>query len=230
MNVRKLTVWIVVVLALASWFLFDLGQYFSLASLKEQRDAIQALIATHPFRVYGGFVLLYVVIATLSLPGAMIMTLAAGALFDFWVAVLLVSIASSIGATLAFVVARFLLGESVQHRFRARLAKFNAGVEKDGGFYLLTLRLIPLLPFFVVNLVMGLTRIRIWTFYWVTLVGMLPVTVVYVNAGAQLADLHGLSGLLSPDLLAAFALLALFPWLAKAVVTFLRERTSQRDP
>ncbi|MEP5968788.1 MAG: TVP38/TMEM64 family protein, partial [Sulfitobacter pontiacus] len=224
MNVKKLALLIVIAALVASYFVFDLGQYLSLDYLKEQRGAFQALAAEQPVLVLGGFFLLYVAVTALSLPGAAIMTLAAGALFGFWAALLLVSFASSVGATLAFLASRFLFKDAVQSRFGERLKKINAGVEKDGAFYLFTLRLIPAFPFFVINLVMGLTPLKTWTFYWVSQVGMLAGTAVYVNAGTQLGELDSLSGLLSVDLIGAFVLLGLFPWLAKAVMAFLQAR------
>ncbi|MDN5869561.1 MAG: FAD-dependent oxidoreductase [Nitrococcus sp.] len=214
----------VIAALMASYVVFDLGQYLNLAYLKEQLAAFQALAASNPAWVLGGFFLLYVVVTALSLPGATIMTLAAGALFGFWVALVLVSFASSIGATLAFLASRFLFQDTVQRRFGERLKKINAGVEKDGAYYLFTLRLIPVFPFFVVNLVMGLTRIRTWTFYWVSQVGMLAGTAVYVYAGMELGELDQLSGLLSPDLIGAFVLLGLFPWLAKGAMAFIQRR------
>jgi len=228
MNIKKLVLLIVIAALVASYFVFDLGQYLSLDYLKEQRGAFQALAADQPVLVLGGFFLLYVAVTALSLPGAAIMTLAAGALFGFWVALLLVSFASSVGATLAFLASRFLFKDAVQSRFGERLKKINAGVEKDGAFYLFTLRLIPAFPFFVINLVMGLTPLKTWTFYWVSQVGMLAGTAVYVNAGTQLGELDSLSGLLSVDLIGAFVLLGLFPWLAKAVMAFLQARKVYR--
>jgi pyruvate/2-oxoglutarate dehydrogenase complex dihydrolipoamide dehydrogenase (E3) component/uncharacterized membrane protein YdjX (TVP38/TMEM64 family) len=228
MNVKKVALLGVIAALVASYFVFDLGQYLSLDYLKEQRGAFQALAADQPVLVLGGFFLLYVAVTALSLPGAAIMTLAAGALFGFWVALLLVSFASSVGATLAFLASRFLFKDAVQSRFGERLKKINAGVEKDGAFYLFTLRLIPAFPFFVINLVMGLTPLKTWTFYWVSQVGMLAGTAVYVNAGTQLGELDSLSGLLSVDLIGAFVLLGLFPWLAKAVMAFLQARKVYR--
>ena len=228
MNVKKLALLGVIVALVASYFVFDLGQYLSLDYLKAQRGAFQSLAAEQPVLVLGGFFLLYVAVTALSLPGAAIMTLAAGALFGFWVALLLVSFASSVGATLAFLASRFLFKDAVQSRFGERLKKINAGVEKDGAFYLFTLRLIPAFPFFVINLVMGLTPLKTWTFYWVSQVGMLAGTAVYVNAGTQLGELDTLSGLLSVDLIGAFVLLGLFPWLAKAVMAFLQARKVYR--
>ncbi len=228
MNVKKVALLGVIAALVASYFVFDLGQYLSLDYLKEQRGAFQALAADQPVLVLGGFFLLYVAVTALSLPGAAIMTLAAGALFGFWVALLLVSFASSVGATLAFLASRFLFKDAVQSRFGERLKKINAGVEKDGAFYLFTLRLIPAFPFFVINLVMGLTPLKTRTFYWVSQVGMLAGTAVYVNAGTQLGELDSLSGLLSVDLIGAFVLLGLFPWLAKAVMAFLQARKVYR--
>ena len=228
MNVKKLALLIVIAALVASYFVFDLGQFLSLDYLKAQRGAFQSLAAEQPVLVLGGFFVLYVAVTALSLPGAAIMTLAAGALFGFWVALLLVSFASSMGATLAFLAARFLFKDAVQERFGERLKKINAGVEKDGAFYLFTLRLIPAFPFFVINLVMALTPLKTWTFYWVSQVGMLAGTAVYVNAGTQLGELERLSGLLSPGLLGAFVLLGLFPWLAKAVLAVVQRRKVYR--
>ena len=228
MNVKKLALLIVIAALVASYFVFDLGQYLSLDYLKAQRGAFQSLAAEQPVLVLGGFFVLYVAVTALSLPGAAIMTLAAGALFGFGVALVLVSFASSVGATLAFLASRFLFKDAVQSRFGERLKKINAGVAKDGAFYLFTLRLIPAFPFFVINLVMGLTPLKTWTFYWVSQVGMLAGTAVYVNAGTQLGELDSLSGLLSVDLIGAFVLLGLFPWLAKAVMAFLQARKVYR--
>lgn len=224
MPAKRLSVLLVVPVLVAAWLVFDLGQYLNLAYLKEQRTYIQALTAAYPLRVLGVFFLLYVTIATLSLPGAMIMTVAAGALFAFWQAVLVVSFASSIGATLAFLASRFVFQKAVQRRFGKRLRNINTGIKKDGVYYLLTLRLTPLFPYFIANLVMGLTPIRTRTFYWVTQLGLLPVTFVYVNAGAQLGQLDRLSDVFSLDVIGAFALLALFPWLAKALIAFIQKR------
>ncbi|GAA5127095.1 FAD-dependent oxidoreductase [Alloalcanivorax gelatiniphagus] len=228
MSIKKMTLLLVIVALVAGYFFFDVGQYLSLDYLKQQQGAFQTLASEHPVAVLGGFFALYVLVTALSLPGAAIMTLAAGALFGFWVALLLVSFASSLGATLAFLAARFLFKDAVQERFGERLKKINAGVEKDGAFYLFTLRLIPAFPFFVINLLMALTPLKTWTFYWVSQVGMLAGTAVYVNAGTQLGELSSLSGLLSPGLLGAFVLLGLFPWLAKAALALVQRRKMYR--
>jgi len=222
MNVRKLILLAVFAILIASYFFFDLGQYLSLDYIKNQQASFDALYQENPALILGGFFIMYVVVTALSLPGAAIMTLAAGALFGFWVALLLVSFASSMGATLAFLASRFLFHDTVQQRFGDRLKKLNEGVRKDGAFYLFTLRLVPAFPFFVINLVMGLTPIKVRTFYFVSQVGMLAGTAVYVLAGTQLGQIESASGLLSPELIGAFVLLGIFPWIAKGIMARLQ--------
>lgn len=224
MNIKKALLLVIIAALIASYFVFDLGQYFSLGYIKEQQSAFDALYQDNPALILGGFFALYVMVTALSLPGAAIMTLAAGALFGFWIALALVSFASSAGATLAFLASRFLFHDAVQNRFGERLKKLNEGVKKEGAFYLFTLRLVPVVPFFIINLVMGLTPIKARTFYWVSQVGMLAGTAVYVNAGTQLGQIDSLGGLLSPELLGAFVLLGLFPWIAKAIMNRLQAR------
>ena len=165
MNFRKLTFLVIFASLIAGFFFFDLGQYFSLNYIKEQQSAFDALYQDNPTLILGGFFALYVLVTALSLPGAAIMTLAAGALFGFWIALGMVSFASSAGATLAFLASRFLFHDAVQSRFGERLKKLNEGVKKEGAFYLFTLRLVPVVPFFIINLVMGLTPIKARTFY-----------------------------------------------------------------
>ncbi|MCL6250779.1 FAD-dependent oxidoreductase [Altererythrobacter sp. KTW20L] len=211
-------------LALAAWFIFDLGQYLTLDTLKAQRDAMLGFYGANPALVLALFFLVYVLLTALSVPGAAIMTLAAGAIFGVATGTLLVSFASSIGATLAFLASRFLLRDWVQARFGARLKGINEGMERDGAFYLFSLRLVPVFPFFAVNLLMGLTPIRTWTYYWVSQVGMLLGTVVYVNAGTQLARIESLSDIASPGLLASFAALGLLPWLGKWIMGLIQRR------
>lgn len=218
MSSRKLVFLVVIAIALGAYFSFDLGRYFSLDSLKAQQAAIEAFRATNPWLAAAIYFAVYVAVTALSLPGAAIMTLAGGAVFGLLWGTVLVSFASSLGATLAFLAARFLLRDWVKARFGQRLAAIDRGVEKDGGFYLFTLRLVPAFPFFMINLVMGLTPMRAWTFYWVSQVGMLAGTVVYVNAGTQLAGISSLSGILSPALIGSFALLGIFPLIAKKIV------------
>jgi pyruvate/2-oxoglutarate dehydrogenase complex dihydrolipoamide dehydrogenase (E3) component/uncharacterized membrane protein YdjX (TVP38/TMEM64 family) len=206
------------------FFAFDLHRHLTLAALKEKQELLQAFLAEHRLVTYGTYFLLYVAVAALSLPGAAVMTLAGGALFGFWVALLVVSFASSIGATLAFLVSRFLLRDWVQARFGDRLKAVNEGVAREGALYLFSLRLVPIFPFFVINLVFGLTQMPARTFYWVSQVGMLAGTAVYINAGTQLGRIDSLSGILSPGLLLSFVLLGLFPLIAKKALDFFKSR------
>ena len=224
MDLRRSLLLAALVLAVGAFFFLDLGQYLSLAYLESQRERLAALLEAHPLAVAGGYFLVYVAVTALSLPGAAIMTLAGGALFGLLWGTVVVSLASTLGATLAFLLARFLLHDWVQARFRAQLAPLNRGIERDGAFYLFSLRLVPVFPFFVLNLVMGLTPIRTLTFALASQLGMLPGTVVYVFAGTRLAEIERPGDVLSPDLLAAFALLALFPWIARAVTNALAAR------
>ncbi|MGB6823929.1 FAD-dependent oxidoreductase [Psychrobacter sp.] len=177
-----------------------------------------------PLLIIGGFFLLYVVVTALSLPGAAILTLAAGALFGLVQGLLVASFASSIGATIAFLASRYLLRDTIKQRFPERLAAIDAGVEKEGGFYLFTLRLVPIFPFFLINLLMGVTSIKTWTYYWVSQIGMLAGTFVFVNAGTQLAQIDSLSGILSFNLIVSFALLGFFPLIAKGVLNMFKKR------
>jgi pyruvate/2-oxoglutarate dehydrogenase complex dihydrolipoamide dehydrogenase (E3) component/uncharacterized membrane protein YdjX (TVP38/TMEM64 family) len=206
------------------FFALDLGRFLTLDALKSSQAVLAAWFDTSPWLVAGAYLLIYVAVTALSLPGAVVMTLAGGAFFGLWTGLLLVSFASSIGATLAFLASRFLLRDWVQSRFGNRLAAINAGMAKDGAFYLFTLRLVPVFPFFIINLLMGLTPIRTRTFYWVSQLGMLAGSAVYVNAGTQLAQLESLSGILSPGLIGSFALLGLFPLLAKQVIGLIQAR------
>ncbi len=218
MSLRKLSVVFAIALAVTAFFALDLGRYFSLDALKSQQAAIETYRQAAPWLTAAIFFAVYVAVTALSLPGAAIMTLAGGAVFGLLWGTVLVSFASSLGATLAFLAARFLLRDWVKARFGPRLAAIDRGVEKEGGFYLFTLRLVPAFPFFMINLVMGLTPMRAWTFYWVSQVGMLAGTLVFVNAGTQLAAISSLSGILSPALIGSFALLGIFPLIAKKIV------------
>jgi uncharacterized membrane protein YdjX (TVP38/TMEM64 family) len=208
----------------AAFFIFDLGQYLSLAYFKERQAEFTTFYEAHRPATVAAFFLAYVAVTGLSLPGAAIMTLAAGAIFGLVWGTLIVSFASSLGATLAMLAARFLLRDAIQSRYRDRLKTVNDGMRKDGPYYLFTLRLIPLVPFFVVNLVMGLTSIRAWTFYWVSQVGMLAGTLVFVNAGTQLAKIESTGDLLSPVLIGSFVLLGLFPLIAKKIMEKINAR------
>jgi len=197
------------------FFSFDLGRFFTLEALKDQHEALQQAYRIKPFLVTGIFAVIYIVMAALSFPGATLMTLAGGAIFGFWTGVPVVLVSATIGATLAFWTARYVLRDAVQRRFGDRLNTINKGLERDGVFYLFSLRLVPVFPFFLINLLMGLTTIRSTTFFWVSLVGMFAGTAAYVNAGTQLAAIMHLSDVLSPALIISLVVLALFPWLAR---------------
>jgi len=215
---------LLVVLAIGAFVALDLGRYLSFEQLKASQAGFAQLHAQQPFAVASVYFVVYVLATALSIPGAVIITLAGGAVFGLWQGLLLVSFASSIGATLAFLASRFVLRDWVEARFGQRLADINAGVDKEGGFYLFTLRLIPVVPFFLINLLMGLTRMKTGTFYVVSQIGMLAGTAVYVNAGTQLAQLDSVQGILSPALLGSFVLLGIFPLLARRVVAFIQKR------
>lgn len=216
--VKKLGVPAVILLVFALFNAFGLGHYLTLDYLKQQQADLSALYDSRPLLMLSSYMLIYILVTALSLPGAAVMTLAGGALFGLTTGTLAVSFASSIGATLACFTARYLLRDWVRKKFGDRLTKINEGMEKEGGFYLFSLRLVPLFPFFVINLVMGLTSIRLSTYYWVSQLGMLPATIVYVNAGKELAKLDSLSGILSPGLIISFALLGLLPIITKKLL------------
>ena len=223
-TVKKLVLLLAVLVLVALFFAFDLGQYMTLEALRESQGKLAEFKARSPLLLAGGYFLVYLLISALSLPGAAVATLAGGAIFGLVEGTILASFASSIGATLAFLTSRFLLRDTVQARFGDNLKAINEGMAKDGAFYLFTLRLVPLFPFFVINLLMGLTPIRVRTFYWVSQIGMLAGTAVYVNAGTQLANIKSASGIFSPGLIVSFVLLGIFPLLAKAISNWIARR------
>jgi pyruvate/2-oxoglutarate dehydrogenase complex dihydrolipoamide dehydrogenase (E3) component/uncharacterized membrane protein YdjX (TVP38/TMEM64 family) len=222
--VKKLLILAALAAVVAAYFIFDLGQYFTLVGIKAVAADLAAFQRENALAVIAGFFIAYVVVTGASLPGAALMTLAAGALFGLVGGTILVSFASTIGATLAFLSSRYVLRDSIEARFGERLKAINAGMERDGAFYLFTLRMIPAVPFFVVNLVMGLTRIRTLTYAIVSQVGMLLGTIVYVNAGTQLAQIDSLSGIASPTVIGSFVLLGIAPWFAKLIIGALKRR------
>ncbi|EJN6960539.1 dihydrolipoyl dehydrogenase [Photobacterium damselae] len=224
MDKRKLFLFGIVAAVIGVWLYFDLSQYFTLEQAKAQQLALQDTIHTHPVWASMVFFFAYVAVTALSLPGAAIMTLLGAALFGFWWSLILVSFASTIGATLAFLFSRFILRDWVQTKFGSRLSAINEGIKKQGSFYLLSLRLIPVFPFFLINLLMGLTPIRAKQFFFVSQLGMLPGTAVYVNAGTQLGEINTLSGIISLPVLISLALLGLFPLIAKAVMNQIQAR------
>lgn len=222
--IKRIFLILLILILAASFFYFDLNQLLTLDGLKGSMAQFNEYKAQSPLLIIGGFFLLYVVVTALSLPGAAILTLAAGALFGLVQGLLVASFASSIGATLAFLTSRYLLRDTIKQRFPERLAAIDEGVEKEGGFYLFTLRLVPIFPFFLINLLMGVTAIKSWTYYWVSQVGMLAGTFVFVNAGTQLAQIDSLSGILSFNLIVSFALLGFFPLIAKGVLNMFKKR------
>ncbi len=206
------------------FLVLDLDRFFTLEFLKESQDDFQELYENNRLAVISIYVLIYFIVAGLSLPGAFVLTLVGGAIFGLVAGTIAVSIASTSGATLACLMSRYVLREWVQDKFGDKLKAINAGIEKEGGFYLFTLRLIPLFPFFVINLVMGLTRMPLRTFFWVSQLGMLPGTMVYVNAGKELGKIDSAAGILSPTLLISFAILGIFPLMAKKTMEFTKKK------
>ncbi|MEO7941561.1 MAG: FAD-dependent oxidoreductase [Burkholderiaceae bacterium] len=224
MSPKKILILVVVAAAVVAFFWFDLARYFSLDFVKQSQSQFAELFARRPVAVTAAFFAAYVGITALSLPGAAIMTLAAGAAFGLVLGTVVVSFASTVGATLAMLVSRHLLRDTIESRFGRRLTEVNNGIAREGGFYLFTLRLIPAIPFFVLNLLMGLTRMKIWTYFWVSQIGMLAGTVVYIYAGTQLAQIDSLGGILSPRLIGVFVLLGLFPLIARKIIDIVRKR------
>ena len=207
--------------SITAFFLYDLQQYLTLQFLQESRELIRKDYESHPFLMLIAFFFIYLLTTALSLPGAAVLTLAGGAIFGLMIGTLVVSFASSIGGTLAMLAARFLLHDWVQRQFAGQLKAINEGIVKEGGFYLFTLRLVPVVPFFVINLVMGLMPIRWWTFYWVSQIGMLSGTMVYVNAGSELGQIESAGDIFSPMLIGSFVLIGIFPLLMKRILDWI---------
>ncbi len=224
MKNTKILVFIIIIFFVGLLFYFDLQNYLTLSYLKGNLESFQNYYKNNAFLTISSFFLLYIIVTALSIPGAAILTLAAGALFGLVTGFIIVSFASTIGATLAFLMARYFLKDTVQKKFGDKLSTFNKGVEKEGAFYLLSMRLIPIFPFFLINLVMGLTPIKLLTYFIVSQIGMLPGTIVYVNAGLQVSKLDSLQGILSPSLLGSFALLGIIPLISKKVLEFIKAR------
>jgi uncharacterized membrane protein YdjX (TVP38/TMEM64 family) len=220
--IKKILLVLVLIGLVAVFFIFDLNRYFTLSYLKESKEQFSAFYAENTALTIVLYMLVYVAVTALSLPGAAIMTLAGGAMFGFLIGLIAVSFASSIGASLAFLASRYLLRGWVEKKLGERLATINAGIEKEGAFYLFSLRLIPVFPFWIINLLMGFTRMRLVTFYWVSQLGMLAGTMVYVNAGKELGKIDSLSGILSPGLIASFVILGLFPLAVKKAMNWYR--------
>jgi uncharacterized membrane protein YdjX (TVP38/TMEM64 family) len=228
-NIKRILIVIALIAVIAVFRFLNLGDYLSLSYIKESQEKFQILYAEQRVMVIAIYMLIYVLVTSLSLPGAAVMTLAAGALFGLITGTIVVSFASSIGATLACIVSRFILRDWVQGKFGDRLHTINEGIEKEGAFYLFTLRLIPVFPFWLINLVMGLTKMPLRTFYVVSQIGMLLGTIVYVNAGKELAKIDSLSGILSPGLIFSFILLGVFPLITKKLLGWYKHRKGLRE-
>lgn len=224
MSKSKLVLALVIASAFAAFLFFDISQYMTLDYFKSQQAEVEQYVASNFTNSVAIFFSVYVVVTALSLPGAAVMTLIAGAIFGLINGLIIVSFASTLGATLALVTSRFLLRDTIQSKFSSQLKSINEGIEKEGAFYLFTLRLVPVVPFFVINLVMGLTSIPVRTFFWVSQVGMLAGTAVYVNAGTQLAGIESLGGILSPGIIFSFVLLGLFPLITKRVLAAIKKK------
>ncbi len=228
--VKKLALLLSLLVLVFLFVFFDLGQFLTLDYIKTSQARFQELYQSNRFSVIALYMLIYILVTALSLPGAAVMTLAGGGFFGLVTGTVVVSVASTIGATCACLVSRFVLRDWVQTKFGDKLSAINRGIEKEGSFYLFSLRLIPIFPFFVINLLMGLTTMPIRTYFWVSQLGMLPATVVYVNAGKEIAQIESLAGIVSPSLLASFALLGLFPVTVKKILSFYRRRRVSAGP
>ena len=216
-------------IVVALFFVLDLQKYLTLEYLKSSKAFFISSYENNSILVLASYFLFYIVITAFSLPGAVWMTLGGGAFFGLFAGTVIVSFASSIGATLAMLISRFLLRDWMQSRFEKQMQIINAGINKDGGFYLFTLRLVPAVPFFVINLGIGLTPLRAGTFYWVSQLGMLPGTLVYINAGSELGKIHSLGEILSPTLIASFVLLGIFPLLVKKMLAFIEKKRRKEN-
>ncbi|MHB8791626.1 MAG: TVP38/TMEM64 family protein [Desulfobulbaceae bacterium] len=223
---QKVAIGCAIVLGIVAFLYLDLGQYLSLEYLKASQAKFHALYLENPVLVVASYMGIYIAVTALSLPGAAVLTLAGGGLFGLMVGTVAVSFASTIGATMACAVSRFLLRDWVQKKFGDRLSTINSGIEKEGAFYLFSLRLVPIFPFFVINLAMGLTRMQLTTYFWVSQIGMLAGTIVFVNAGKELAKIDSLSGIMSPGVLISFAVLGLFPIAVKKLLELYKKKST----
>lgn len=223
-KVKKIAIAGFIILVVAAFRYYNLGHFLSLEYLKASQARFQELYQANQLMVIASYMGIYILVTAFSLPGAAVLTLAGGGLFGLLIGTIAVSFASTIGATLACLASRFLLQGWVQKKFGDKLAAINAGIEREGAFYLFTLRLVPIFPFFVINLLMGLTKLRIFTFFWVSQLGMLAGTIVFVNAGRELAKIDSLSGIVSPGLLISFAILGVFPIMVKKALALYQKK------
>ncbi len=223
-TVKKLTIVAFVIVAIAAFFMSGLHEFFTLENLRDQRENWQQKFQENPILFGGAFFLVYVIFTSLNIPAAALLTVAAGALFGFWIGLIIVSFASTLGATISFLATRYLLRDGIEKKFSKQLEKINQGVEKDGALYVFGLRLVPIFPFFLVNMLLALTKIKTSTFYYASQIGMFFGTAIFVNAGKQLGEISSLSDILSPMMIASFVLLGVFPIVAKYILNFLQSR------
>ncbi|MDH5693269.1 MAG: dihydrolipoyl dehydrogenase [Gammaproteobacteria bacterium] len=221
---KKFILLSIIAATIAAFVYYDLGQYLTLDYVKSQREVFQDYYQQNRLNTILIYFATYVAVTALSLPGAVVMTLVGGAVFGLFEGAIIISFASTVGASLAFLASRLILRDSIQKRFGEKLKTINKGIEKEGAFYLFTLRLIPAFPFFLINLLMGLTPMKLWKYFIVSQIGMLPGTLVYVNAGVQLGNLESLAGILSPELLLSFVLLGIFPLIAKKILDWFKAK------
>ena len=222
MQIKKLLLATLIAMVLIFLLFFDVHHYITLEYLKSSKDKLNVYYQDNPLLVLGTYFVIYLASTAFSLPGAAVLSLAGGALFGLTAGTLLVSFASTIGATLAMLISRVLLRDWVQNRFAAQIETINSGILKEGAFYLFTMRLLPAVPFFAINLVMGLTPLRTVTFFWISQLGMLPGTLVYVNAGSELGKIQTIDEILSPSLIISFMLLGIFPLLVKKILAVIQ--------
>jgi uncharacterized membrane protein YdjX (TVP38/TMEM64 family) len=229
MKLKRIVILIIIALLVVAVKIFHLDHYLTLSYLKGSLDELKALYGNHRLALLAGYFAVYILTTSLSIPGAAPLSIAGGAIFGFWATTIVVSFASAIGATLACFFSRFLLRDWIQNKFGDKIAKVNKGIEKEGAFYLFTLRLIPVLPFWMINLVMGLTNMPLFKFYWVSQIGMLPGTMVFVNAGKELAKIESVKDILSPGLIISFALIGIFPILVKKLISLYRSKMKKNS-
>ena len=228
-NINKVLLVSVAAIIVILFFVLDLQNFLTLEYLKSSKALFISYYESNPILVLGSYFLIYVIMTAFSLPGAVWLTLGGGALLGLLTGTIVVSFASTIGATLAMLISRFLLHDWVQGRFAQQMRVINSGIKKNGGLYLFTLRLLPVVPFFVINMGMGLTPLRTLTFYWVSQLGMLPGTILYVNAGSELAKIESLGDILSPTLIGSFVLLGIFPLAVKKIITVFEARRGEKN-
>ena len=224
----KISLLLFLISLITLFFIFEMNEYSSLQNVKIQYQSLLQYYDKNNLLVHIIFILIYIITTSLSLPFALGLTLIGGALFGFWYGLILVSFGSTIGATIAFIIARFIGYEYVRVKYKNQFSKFSIGFKQEGAFYLFALRMVPLFPFFIINIVTALMPIKTWTFYWVSQVGMLPGTILYVFAGTQLSEIKSLSDIMSPTLIVTFIFIGFFPILVKEVFKYLKNKSLQK--